>query len=533
MGPWNYYFIAKLGLFGAGYIGLHQWENLLFAALLLIPLPNRSLRIARIFAAIPLAVLLLYHDSRLPPISRLWSQWSALLGFSGDYLLELAGRLVNPRLIGALVGFGLVAASLGMRFRLTSLVLLGLTFAPLSQPTPGWFSAAFSPASAPDCAPASGSPSAPAPAVAAAPQSDADLNKELQSFYTDQARREVTIPRHPPDGIPFDILFIHVCSLAWDDIAYVHDNHPLLQHFNVLFSRFNSAATYSGPASLRVLRSSCGQTKESALYDPAPAPCYLFRALTAAGYTTNTLLNHDGNYEGFLQNLGRLGGLDAPALGNLGARTNMRAFYGSPIYDDYDILSRWAAQRAALPPGLPVALYYNTISLHDGNKVPGKESLSSLETFKFRLDDLFGDLERFLGMLEAAKRPTVVVFVPEHGAALRGETTQIAGMREIPSPSITRVPVGIAFIGLPETAAFRSQIRVDKPTSYLALSTLLAELVTHNPYRADAFDWQAQLDQLPDTPFVAENEKTVMMQIGPQYFMRTPDQSWIGYQAPP
>ncbi|WP_162232371.1 cellulose biosynthesis protein BcsG, partial [Methylogaea oryzae] len=40
MGIWNYYFIAKLALFLGKYIGFHLWENLAFAALLLLPAKN-------------------------------------------------------------------------------------------------------------------------------------------------------------------------------------------------------------------------------------------------------------------------------------------------------------------------------------------------------------------------------------------------------------------------------------------------------------------------------------------------------------
>ena len=46
-----------------------------------------------------------------------------------------------------------------------------------------------------------------------------------------------------------------------------------------------------------------------------------------------------------------------------------------------------------------------------------------------------------MGELEASGRRAVVVLVPEHGAALRGDSAQIAGLREIPTPAITLVPV--------------------------------------------------------------------------------------------
>lgn len=39
----------------------------------------------------------------------------------------------------------------------------------------------------------------------------------------------------------------------------------------------------------------------------------------------------------------------------------------------------------------------------------------------------------------------MVVVVPEHGGALKGDRMQISGLRDIPSPSITNVPAGVKF----------------------------------------------------------------------------------------
>lgn len=44
----------------------------------------------------------------------------------------------------------------------------------------------------------------------------------------------------------------------------------------------------------------------------------------------------------------------------------------------------------------PVALYYNTVSLHDGNRIEGVASRSSLDTYKPRLSKLLADFDQFL-----------------------------------------------------------------------------------------------------------------------------------------
>jgi hypothetical protein len=72
------------------------------------------------------------------------------------------------------------------------------------------------------------------------------------------------------------VIFIHVCSLSWDDLeATGLAQHPLLSGFDILLKRFNSVSTYSGPAAIRLLRAPCGQPRHVALWTPAPAQCLL------------------------------------------------------------------------------------------------------------------------------------------------------------------------------------------------------------------------------------------------------------------
>ncbi len=133
-----------------------------------------------------------------------------------------------------------------------------------------------------------------------------------------------------------------------------------------------------------------------------------------------------------------------------------RSFDDSPIYDDYSVLSRWWRERAAnLAPR--VVLYYNTISLHDGNKAQGDHASSS---YAARLARFTNDMGRVLDELRKSGRRMIVLFVPEHGAAVRGDRRQIPGLREIPTPAITRVPVGVVLLNAAQSPA-RVQQRVD------------------------------------------------------------------------
>ncbi len=59
-----------------------------------------------------------------------------------------------------------------------------------------------------------------------------------------------------------------------------------------------------------------------------------------------------------------------------------------------------------------------------------------------RAQKLFDDLDNFFTELEKSGRKVMVVVVPEHGGALKGDKMQVSGLRDIPSPSITERPDG-------------------------------------------------------------------------------------------
>ncbi|MGM2794014.1 cellulose biosynthesis protein BcsG, partial [Bacillus cereus group sp. BC91] len=81
---------------------------------------------------------------------------------------------------------------------------------------------------------------------------------------------------------------------------------------------------------------------------------------------------------------------DAPPVSNAAAPVAMHAFDGSEIKSDYATLANWYAQRASVPG--PVALYYNTISLHDGNRVVGS-ALTSIDSYPQRVTKLMDDFD--------------------------------------------------------------------------------------------------------------------------------------------
>ena len=526
MGLWAYYFFAKLYLFWQGYIDLDVPLNLGFAVLVALPVgAHRIARWAKQAVAIPLGAALLYHDSWFPPISRVRSQAGYLQDFSVDYLFELLGRFINPVVVLVLIGLLLVFLTLQRKLRMGSFAVLALLAVPLVSAVGQFVERLAAP---PVIVAAQGVTGAAAGVVAAVdtgPATDASLDAQLDRFLAEADTRRTRFPGDLAGDTPFDIIVIHTCSLAWDDMEYVGQrNHAFLDDFDILMTQFSVAASYSGPAAIRLLRASCGQQTHSGIYKPPGAGCLLFANLKAAGFAPQILMNHDGQFGDFIGDLNR-NGLDVDATDNRNAAIQQRAFDDSPIYDDHSLLSGWLASAPPLAEQR-TALYYNTTSLHDGNRVVGVELRSAKKSFDHRLTEYFRDLQRFFGELEDAGRQAVIVFVPEHGAAVRGDRMQISGMREIPSPAVIHVPVGIKFIGMQSDPA---QLVVDKPTSYQAISDLLAAVVANNPFDAAEPDLAALANGLTPTPMVADNDGTVVLKRGEEFWMRSPDGSWTEY----
>lgn len=520
MGLWSLYFLAKLGLYWSQYIGLHWGYNLLLAAALAWPLASRPWRLLRHLLAVPLAVALLYHDSYLPPPERLWSQRGVLASFSPDYALELAARFVSVPVLLGLAGAVLGYVLLHRRLRFATLALVGLLTVPL-LPAPGfWTRDANAGATLND----------PGTAIAAAPLTLGQLDARLSAFYASEAEKQLVVPTGVTPA--FDIVVLSVCSLSWDDLDEVRQRDaPLMQRFDIVFRQFNSAASYSGPALLRLLRAGCGQTPQSALYQAAPAGCYLFDGLARAGYKPALLMNHDGHFDNFAQQLRDQGGLPASGAAprvDTAARVAMRSFDGTPIYADDETLTRW--WRASGNDPAPRALLYNTITLHDGNRVPGLASQRSRDTYKPRLLKFFADLERFIALVEESKRPTLLLLVPEHGGAVRGDAVQIPGLREIPTPAITSVPAAVKLIGFAGLPPGGAAISVERPSSYHALAALIAALLPQGHTVGGRPQLEALVRELPGTDWVSENEGTVLLRQGSSSWLRTPQGGWVPYR---
>ncbi len=513
LGKWGFFLLAKLALFWSGLIAFHPFENLCFAAFVIFSVSSRFWRYAYNFVSLLLAIVLLYYDSWLPSVSRLIEAMPSISGFGWDYLFQLLIRSINVTLVAGMMAAAIVYRMIWRKCRIGVLVVLVMLGEAFLQ-SPIWMEVKHE-----------------VKGVEVA-QSPRDMDSMLQSFFDRESQRIVVFPSPKPGDVPFDLVFIHVCSLSWDDIQAVGlEDHPLWQQFDILFKKFNSAASYSGPSIIHMLRANCGQQEHRKMYIPAPAGCYLLDNLKDIGYETDFALNHRGSYDDLLSQIYQHGHVSSPLMSQDGLDVALHAFYSdsrhpSPIYSDQSVLDRWLKKRKESVSSR-VVFFYNTATLHDGNYYPGGEALpDTLRTYRQRLSLFLDEMDAFMQKLSESGRPTVLVMVPEHGAAVKGDKRQIVGLREIPTPSITQVPVGIKVIGATRQGGAALN---DQSTSYLAVAHVVARMLEHSPFVGGHFLASDYVAGLPVTDLVSQNQSTTVAKFGDQYYISRGTGSWDSY----
>lgn len=506
MGIWGFYFIIKIILSYKGVLRLDIPWNIAFAFFLLLPLPRwlgkyAAARWTRGLLNLVLAVLLLWHDSWFPPLM----DTIAFVKQQGlpqkEYIFNFVSRYYN--------GWMLIAAAGLLTFCIIAnhyIKLVPVTIAAMMVLIP------FNIYTRPD---------------------STEMNAGIEGFYEGEATRVINMKKPDSGNINFDIVFLHVCSLAWDDLKEVGlENHPFFKQFQYLYTDFNSVTTYSGPAMIRLLKGNCGQVPHNNIYGNMPDECYTMNVLERIGFQQWSALNHDGVYGEFAKELVKYGRLKTAPINLAGIPANQRMFDDSPVHDDYGVLERWwEARRESDKPA--AALYYNTVTLHDGAHWATDRDWFKRDRkvlyyeFASKMLDDFG---KFFTLLEKSGRNVIVIFVPEHGIALRGFTTQAPGLRDIPLPTITDVPVGVKLIGNGFNGRPLRQTIMDKPASYLALASQLAFFIEKNPFDADGMIPKRMLDNLPFTDHVAENQSAKVMRSGLKYYLLAKNTRWVELQ---
>ncbi|MFR9719478.1 cellulose biosynthesis protein BcsG [Aeromonas diversa] len=525
LGGWNLYFLGKLALLWTGYLNFHPLPNLVFVAFLLLPLPRPTWRRIRHWVALPLGFALLYHDTWLPGIDSIMSQGGQVLSFSLAYWLELMNRFINWEMVG--VGFVMLVAYLFLAqwLRFTPWIVLALAWLWMAPQLDTLLPASKVVAKSAETGAPAEQQEIEQQIDESAPPTNENLTAYLNDFYAEEQGRRVSFPaKLPSDAAPFDVLIINICSLAWSDVeASELTTHPVWRHFDIFFNNFNSATSYSGPASIRLLRASCGQPSHEDLYVAAPRQCLLMENLAALGFEQQVAMDHSGAFGNYLKGLGEYVGLQVTPMSTERLPHDLASFDGEPVYRDDALFRRWLDRRSESQARRNVT-FFNLIGLHDGNRYVANRQPAP---YKSRLRTQLDQLDRFLSELATSGRRVAVLVVPEHGAALAGDRMQMSGLRDIPSPAITQVPAGVALIGTREP--HQKTRYVDAPSSYLAISELVSRLVGGNWFDKEQIDWTALLDGLPETPSVAENQGSIVIQYQGQYYIRLGKGEWVPY----
>lgn len=522
LGVWNVYFIIAFALAAFGYIELNLLGNALLMAWLLLPVGPKWLRILRGTLGVAAAAVLLYSESWLPGVDSILANKGGIAGFSLLYMAEFALDFINVKMVGwgllVFLGYFLVRRYVRVTF-FTIVYFLGAVTMPWVQ--------SILPERAPVVTADAGGQTNEAAAPAKTGKADAKAVGEwYDAFLAYEHDRRARFPNGLSEkDTPFDILLLSICSVSNDDLAVSQlDQHPLFKEFNIRFDSFNAATAYSGPALLRLLNGACGQPSHSELYGERRPECEIMTRLGTLGYSQRLLMDHSGEYDNFLQSMRDKAGVTA-TLDNAKYPTRYMGFDDEEIADSLAVLRHWQRTQVKSKAGRTATLI-NFIALHDGNRLPGR---GRAEPFKPRAQEMFDNIRTFLRELERSGRKTMVVIVPEHGAAVRGDKIQVPRLRDIPTMRISRVPVMVKFVGLKGMP--NEPIHVTGNTSYLALTSLIGKTLETDYFSKDGgtVPLEQFVHELPQTNPVSENGTVQTLEYQGREYFRQNGGEWKPY----
>lgn len=522
LGVWNVYFIIAFALAAFGYIELNLLGNALLMAWLLLPVGPKWLRILRGTLGVAAAAVLLYSESWLPGVDSILANKGGIAGFSLLYMAEFALDFINVKMVGwgllVFLGYFLVRRYVRVTF-FTIVYFLGAVTMPWVQ--------SILPERAPVVTADAGGQTNEAAAPAKTGKADAKAVGEwYDAFLAYEHDRRARFPNGLSEkDTPFDILLLSICSVSNDDLAVSQlDQHPLFKEFNIRFDSFNAATAYSGPALLRLLNGACGQPSHSELYGERRPECEIMTRLGTLGYSQRLLMDHSGEYDNFLQSMRDKAGVTA-TLDNAKYPTRYMGFDDEEIADSLAVLRHWQRTQVKSKAGRTATLI-NFIALHDGNRLPGR---GRAEPFKPRAQEMFDNIRTFLRELERSGRKTMVVIVPEHGAAVRGDKIQVPRLRDIPTMRISRVPVMVKFVGLKGMP--NEPIHVTGNTSYLALTSLIGKTLETDYFSKDGgtVPLEQLVHDLLQTNPVSENGTVQTLEYQGREYFRQNGGEWKPY----
>lgn len=535
LGLWNVYFICKFFLTQLGYLRLELFANIALFCFLLLPANSKGMRFLKQLIALGCGIALLWSESWLPGPQSIMANASGITGFSVNYVLQLIWDFINWRMVFA--GFAILLIYYAARdfIRVTAITgcwLLFLVVSPFFGSAPSQQSNLVPQTAAGKTS--VGNPADTAAALAAAKGTaqgevtSEEIDKWYQTFIAYEKDRVAQFPDSiKPKDTPFDIVILNICSLSTDDLIAANlINNRTFSQFNIRFDHFNSATSYSGPAALRLLNGACGQPSHEALYDTRRPECEIMNRLDSLGFKQHLFLDHSGVYDNYLNAMRTQAGLTAP-FERRRYPVKYVSFNDEEIADTLSVFRHWRSVVNKAKDPRSVSLF-NFIALHDGNRKPGK---SRWEEFEPRARAFIDALDVFIADLQKSKRKVMLIIVPEHGAAVRGDRIQTPRLRDIPSRRITQVPVMVKFFGLNKLP--KTPVHVTSDTSYLALSTLIGRVIETNYFSKPegAVPMADLVNDLPTTHMVSENAQAMVLEYKGKDYLKMSKGTWRPYDA--
>jgi cellulose synthase operon protein YhjU len=477
---WTSYFIAVtyFQLFSA--VSAHAFLNLGLCLFIFFPLPktlasNKKITVIRSVIAVILGFILLWHESYLPAPITFWNFLvSPDLRPSPIFIWNFLLSALNIKIIIFLVP--------------TLFFAYALSRTKLKKYFPVFFILVFF--------------------IIGFTEQTTTYDDLIGNFYNQESNKVIKLAAAPNND--FDIVILQLCSFSWADFNYIkYDTKPFFTQFDYIFTDFNSATSYSNPAIIRLLRSTCGQTPEETLFTDVNDDCYLATNLRKLGYSTYTALNHDGAYSGFNDVVVKYGRSDKP-LDISKLKPVQTSFDGSPIYDDYDALAVWQKARET-DSNKKVAVFYNSITLHTGGRYLSNDYLTNGDQYSLALKNVVSDLDKFFTDIKKTNKKTIVIIIGEHGAALKGSALQPGTVREIPLPDITRVPVAIKLFGPEFNDKPGAAVTINQPSTYFSLIEVLSQIMKTQTIGAV---------KISDSRLVSDNEKNIVVENNLGLFFR-------------
>ena len=111
---------------------------------------------------------------------------------------------------------------------------------------------------------------------------------------------------------------------------------------------------------------------------------------------------------------------------------------------------------------------------------------------------------------------------------MKGDRLQLSGMREIPSPSITHVPVAAKLVGATRQGP---PYHVPQATSHLAITALIDRVLQIQPFQAEHYSAKSLAEDLPQTRSVSQNEGSTVIEVEGSHYLTLDRQRWQPYPA--